>query len=101
VIRTAKTALATLAQLQLQLQRQVMPAQAHLHVQCASARAAAAASSDQLEAGSAVHAIVQHVVILFPASRSCGAALTLGLSCSVGLELLPAALMHMVTMCTA
>jgi hypothetical protein len=79
----AKTAVATLCWLQLQLRRQVIPVQALLHVQCACA--AAAATSEQLEAvgsGSAVHAILQHVVILFPALRGCGAACMLRLSCS-------------------
>jgi hypothetical protein len=80
---TTKNALATLCWLQLQLQRQVMPVQAHLHVQYA--RAAAAATNEQLEAGatgSAVHAILQDVVILFPALRGCEAACMLHLSCS-------------------
>jgi hypothetical protein len=48
-------------------QEQVIPVQAHPRVQCA--RAAAAATSEQLGAvatGCAVHAIIQHVVILFP-----------------------------------
>jgi hypothetical protein len=55
-------------------QEEVMPVQAHLHMQCA--RAAAAATSEQLGAvatGCTVHAIVQHVVILFPAVRGCDA----------------------------
>jgi hypothetical protein len=92
----AKTAVATLAQLQLQLQRQVMPVQAHLQVLCA--RAAAATTSEQLEAvatGSVVlHVTLQRVIILFPALRGPGAA------CTLRFELLPTALMHMVTMCT-
>jgi transaldolase len=64
-------------------QEQVMPVQAHLHMQCA--RAAAAATSEQLGAvatGCAVHAIIQHVVILFPALRGCDAVCMLRLSCS-------------------
>jgi hypothetical protein len=80
---TAQTAVATLRRLQLQLQRQVMPVQAHLHVKCV--RTAAAATSEQLQVvatGSAVHAILQHVVILFPALRGCGDACTLRLSCA-------------------
>jgi hypothetical protein len=64
-------------------QEQVMPVQAHPHVQCA--RAAAAATSEELgavAAGCAVHAIIQHVVILFPAVRGCDAVCMLRLSCS-------------------
>jgi hypothetical protein len=81
VTGTAKNALATLYWLQLLLQRQVMPVQAHL--QCAWA--AAASTSEQLEAvatGSIEHAILQDVVILFPALRGCDAACMLHLSCS-------------------
>jgi hypothetical protein len=64
-------------------QEQVMSVQAHPHVQCA--RAAAAATSEQLGAvatGCAAHAIIQHVVILFPAVRGCDAVCMLRLSCS-------------------
>jgi hypothetical protein len=64
-------------------QEQVMPVQAHPHVQCA--RAAAAATSEQLGAvatGCAVHAIMQHVVILFPVVKGCDAVCMLRLSCS-------------------
>jgi hypothetical protein len=64
-------------------QEQGMPVQAHPHVQCA--RAAAAATSEQLGAvatGCAVHAMIQHIVILFPAVRGCDAVCMLRLSCS-------------------
>jgi hypothetical protein len=64
-------------------QKQVMPVQAHPHMQCACATAAA--TSEQLGAvatGCAVHAIVQHIVILFPALRCCDAVCMLRLSCS-------------------
>jgi hypothetical protein len=64
-------------------QEQVMLVQAHPHMQ--RARAAAAATSEQLGAvatGCAVHAIIQHVGILFPAVRGCDAGCMLRLSCS-------------------
>jgi hypothetical protein len=64
-------------------QEQVMLVQAHPHMKCA--RAAAAATSEQLGAvatGCAVHAIIQHVVVLFPALRGCDAVCMLRLSCS-------------------
>jgi hypothetical protein len=64
-------------------QEQVMPVQAHPHVKCA--HAAAAATSEQLGAvatGCAVHAIVPHVVIMFPAVRGCDAVCMLRLTCS-------------------
>jgi hypothetical protein len=64
-------------------QEQGMPVQAHPHVQCALA--AAAATSEQLGAvapGCAVHALIQYVVILFPAVRGCHAVCMLRLSCS-------------------
>jgi hypothetical protein len=83
VTEEAKAALVTLRRLHLQLQRQVMPVQAHLHVQYA--RVAAAVTSEQLEAvatGSAMHALLQLVVILFPALRGCGVACTLRRICS-------------------
>jgi hypothetical protein len=89
---TVQTAVATLRRLRLQLQQQVMPVQTHLHVLCA--HAAAAGTSEQLEAGatgSAVHAILQDLVILFPALRGCVYA---------ALELFQAARMHVVTMRT-
>jgi hypothetical protein len=53
-------------------QEQLMSVQAHPHVQCT--HAAAAATSEQLGAvatGCAVHAIIQHVGIRFPAVRGC------------------------------
>jgi hypothetical protein len=65
------------------MQEQVMPVKAHPHVQ--GARAAAAATSEQLGAvatGCAVHAIIQHVVILLPAVRGWDAVCMLRLSCS-------------------
>jgi hypothetical protein len=55
-------------------QEQVMPVQADPHVQCA--RAVAAATSEQLGSVATdctVHAVIQHVVILFPAVRGCNA----------------------------
>jgi hypothetical protein len=64
-------------------QEQVMLVLAYPQVQCACA--AAAATSEQLGAvatGCAVHAIIQHVVILFPAVRGCDAVCMLRLSCS-------------------
>jgi hypothetical protein len=79
---TVQTAVATLRRLRLQLQQQVMPVQTHLHVLCA--RAAAAATSEQLEAvatDSAVHVILQDLVVLFPVLRGCDAACMLRLSC--------------------
>jgi hypothetical protein len=62
---------------------QVMLVEAHPHVQCA--RGAAGATCEQLGAvatGCAVHAIIQHVEILFPAVRACDAVCMLRLSCS-------------------
>jgi hypothetical protein len=82
-MRRKQPALVSRRRLQLQLQWQVMPVQAHPHVQCA--RAAAAATSEQLGAvatGCAVHAIMQHAVILFPSLRGCDAVCMLRLSCS-------------------
>jgi hypothetical protein len=64
-------------------QEQVMPVQAHPHVLCA--RAASAATSEQLGAvatGCAVHEIIQHCGVLFPAVRGCDAVCMLCLSCS-------------------
>jgi hypothetical protein len=66
------------------MEEQVMPVQADPHVQCA--RTAAAATSEQLGAvatGCAVHAVIQHVLILLPAVRGCDAVCMSRLSCSL------------------
>jgi hypothetical protein len=71
-------------------QEQVMPVQAHPHVQCA--HASAATTSEQLQAVAsvqAVHAIIQHVVILLPALRGCDDVCMLRLSCSLRRACIP------------